>query len=101
MAMESPLVIVFDDLHWADEASLNLLLSLADLSGYATDLVHLHVCAPIKPCPSWDAINKIQRKTGREVFTPFQLEPLHVEQTDTLLANLLGVKDLPGNMLGI
>ncbi len=32
LAVESPLVIVFDDLHWADEASLNLLLNVVDLT---------------------------------------------------------------------
>src|SRR6266487_1924834 len=32
VAKEGPLVIVFDDLHWADAASLNLLFSVADLT---------------------------------------------------------------------
>jgi predicted ATPase len=32
LAAESPIVIVFDDLPWADEASLNLLLNVVDLS---------------------------------------------------------------------
>ena len=42
-AMESPLVIVFDDLHWADEASLNLLLNVMDLIRRAPDFFHLYV----------------------------------------------------------
>ena len=96
LAKEGPLVIVFDDLHWADEASLNLLLSLADLTD-TQPILFICMLRPDKTAASWDAINKIQQKVAAR-YHSISLEPLHEEQTDTLLANLLGVKDLPKNV---
>jgi len=96
IAMEGPLAIIFDDLHWADEASLNLLLSL---SGLADTHPMLFICMlrPDKIVPSWVSIQKIQEKLGRR-FDAILLEPLQAEQTDVMLNHLLGVKDLPKNI---
>jgi len=96
LAVEKPLVIVFDDLHWADEASLNLLLSLADLTE-TQPILFICMSRPDKIVPSWDAINKIQQKVGAK-FSSIALEPLRAEQTDVMLSNLLGIKDLPKNV---
>ena len=93
IAMEGPLAIVFDDLHWADEASLNLLLSLSDLAD-THPMFFICMLRPDKTTPSWDSIQKIQGKLERR-FDSVRLEPLLAEQTDVMLTNLLGVKDLP------
>ncbi len=96
LARESSLAIVFDDLHWADEASLNLLLSLADLT-HTQPLLFICMLRPDNTAASWDAIKKVQQKVDAG-YHSILLEPLHAEQTDVLLANLLGVKDLPKNV---
>jgi len=96
LAKEGALAIVFDDLHWADEASLNLLLSLADLTD-TQPILFLCMLRPDKTAASWDVVNKIQQKTAAR-YHSVALEPLHEEQIDLLLSNLLGVKDLPKNM---
>ncbi len=96
LAKEGPHVIVFDDLHWADEASLNLLLSLADLTN-TQPLLFICMLRPDKTASSWDAIHKIQQKVV-DKYQSILLEPLQEEQTDLLLSNLLGVKDLPKNV---
>ncbi|HUG35018.1 MAG TPA: adenylate/guanylate cyclase domain-containing protein [Anaerolineales bacterium] len=96
LAVESPLVIVFDDLHWADEASLNLLLNLVDLSA-AQPIVFICMSRPDKTAASWDALEKM-KETQAGGFYPVDLAPLQVNQTETLLANLLGVKDLPNSI---
>ncbi|MBI3739926.1 MAG: AAA family ATPase [Chloroflexi bacterium] len=93
LAGESPLVLVFDDLHWADEASLNLLLNLADLASNRPILL-ISMLRPDKQAASWDFTQNIQKKIN-DRFHSIMLEPLRVEQTDTLLSNLLGMKDLP------
>ncbi|RPJ18780.1 MAG: zinc-ribbon domain-containing protein, partial [Chloroflexi bacterium] len=96
LAKENPLSIVFDDLHWADEASLNLLLNLADLTD-THPLLFICMVRPDKAAASWNVINKVQQKIeGR--YRSILLEPLQNEQTDVLLTNLLGVKDLPKNV---
>src|SRR5215208_873357 len=50
-----PTVVVFDDLHWADTASLELLLNVAEL---VETLPLLVICLlrPDKDAPSWSAI---------------------------------------------
>ena len=93
LVMESSLVIVFDDLHWSDEASLNLLLNVVDLS---TSQPIMFVCMsrPDKTVPGWHAIQSMSEKLAN-VFHSIDLAPLQVNQIETLLNNLLGVKDLP------
>lgn len=93
LAAENPLAIIFDDLHWADEASLNLLLNLADLVE-SQPILFICMSRPDKAVPSWDSINNIQQKIGGK-YSSISLEPLLAEQTDMMLANLLGMKDLP------
>ena len=96
LAREGGLAIVFDDLHWADEVSLNLLLSLADLT-HDQPIFFICMLRPDKAAASWEAINKMQQKVADRYYF-ISLEPLLAEQTEALLANLLGVKDLPKNV---
>lgn len=93
LAGEGSLVVVFDDLHWADEASLNLLISLADLTS-TQPLLFICMLRPDQTAPSRDAVNKIQQKVVGG-YHSISLEPLHDDQTDAMLANLLGVSTLP------
>ncbi|HLF75212.1 MAG TPA: adenylate/guanylate cyclase domain-containing protein, partial [Anaerolineales bacterium] len=96
LAAEAPLVIAFDDLHWADEASLNLLLSLVDLAG-SQPILFICMSRPDKTVPGWDVMTRMQQVIeGR--YHRLELEPLQAEQTDVLLTNLLGIKGLPKNV---
>ncbi len=96
LATEGALVIVFDDLHWADEASLHLLRNLADLTE-TQPILFICMLRPDKTATSWEAINRIQQTTPAR-YHSVALEPLHGEQTELLLSNLLGVNDLPKNV---
>lgn len=96
LAKEGSLVIVFDDLHWADEASLNLLLNIIELTD-AQPILFVCMLRPDKTAASWAAMDKVQQKVAARYYS-ISLEPLHDEQTEVLLANLLGVKDLPKNV---
>ncbi len=88
-----PTAIVLDDLHWADTASLDLLLSVADL---VKNLPLLIVCLlrPDKDAPSWSAIESARSELGNR-FTEIMLEPLDAEHAQELLGNLLYIEDLP------
>ena len=72
-----PTVIVLDDLHWADTASLDLLLSVAAL---VEDLPLLITCLlrPDKDAPSWSAIEKARSQLGAR-YTEILLEPLDAD----------------------
>jgi class 3 adenylate cyclase/tetratricopeptide (TPR) repeat protein len=93
---ESPIAIVLDDLHWADEASLNLLSSLADM---VNTLPVLFICMlrPDKSAASWEAIQKVRQSVMGSYYS-LLLEPLREEQTEILLNNLLGVNNLSRNV---
>lgn len=96
LATKNPLAIVFDDLHWADEASLNLLTGAADLTK-TQPILFVCLLRPENTAPGWDAINKIQQAMTDRYF-PVILEPLLTEQADKLLENLLGMKNMPKNI---
>ena len=93
LAAESPLVIVFDDLHWSDEASLNLLFNVVDLAN-THPIIFICMSRPDKTASGWDSIQKIAGKVG-DGFHPIELAPLPVDKTEILLGNLLGIMELP------
>ncbi len=93
LARECPLVLVFDDLHWADEASLNLLLSASDLAT-GQPILFLCMLRPDHDAPSWRSMQDIESRLGGR-FRSITLQPLDTTHTDTLLANLLGMQGLP------
>jgi class 3 adenylate cyclase/tetratricopeptide (TPR) repeat protein len=88
-----PTVIVLDDLHWADSASLDLLLNVAEL---VKEWPILLICLlrPDKDAPSWSAMQKAREKLG-DRFTEVVLEPLDRAHSKELLGNLLYIEDLP------
>jgi len=94
-----PTVIVLDDLHWADTASLDLLLSVA---GLVEDLPLLIICLlrPDKNAPSWTVIEGAREKLV-ERYTEILLEPLDPAHSKELLGNLLYIEDLPESVRGL
>lgn len=93
LAQEKPMTLVFDDLHWADEASLNLLYGLCDLAG-PNPILFICMLRPDHESPGWNSIHKIADKIG-ESYRAILLEPLPAGDMDTLLENLLGMQGLP------
>jgi class 3 adenylate cyclase/tetratricopeptide (TPR) repeat protein len=91
-----PTVIVLDDLHWADTASLDLLLSVA---GLVEELPLLIACLlrPDKDVPSWSTIKKMRSRLGAH-YTQIVLEPLDTMRSKELLGNLLYIEDLPASV---
>lgn len=90
---DGPLVLVFDDLHWADEPTLDLLASTAGLVEGAGLLV-LCVLRPDARARSWGLLARL--RTGvTEHFDEIDLEPLDASSSRLLLGNLLEIEDLP------
>src|SRR5262249_10393555 len=80
-AGEHPLVIVLDDLHWAEETLFDLVEHVADLSRDAPILL-LCMARPelLERRPSWGG--------GKWNATAVLLEPLDAAETERLLAEL-------------
>jgi len=88
-----PAVILLDDLHWADTASLELLLHVAELVE-SSPLLIICLLRPDKDAPSWSTVEEVRERLG-ERYTEIPLEPLDAAQAQELLGNLLYVEDLP------
>ena len=93
LAVESRLVVLFEDLHWADEASLGLLLNTADLIPTQA-ILFIFMSRPDQTSAGWKSIQEIHEKV-ESGFHSVALAPLQMQQTETLLKNLLGLKELP------
>jgi class 3 adenylate cyclase/tetratricopeptide (TPR) repeat protein len=86
-AAEGPLVVVFDDLHWAEETFLDLVEHVADWSRDAPIFL-LCVARPdlLDLRPAWGG--------GKLNATAILLEPLPADDVDLLLENLLDGAEL-------
>ncbi|HEY7280558.1 MAG TPA: adenylate/guanylate cyclase domain-containing protein [Actinomycetota bacterium] len=83
VASATPLVVVFDDVHWAQPAFLDLIDHLAD---WSRDAPILLICLArqelLEARPAWGG--------GKLTATTIQLEPLSDDESEALIANLLG-----------
>jgi len=96
LACQNPLILVFDDLQWADPASVELLVHLFQL---VDQVPILFLCAfrPYLASEAW------QMKTSAETshphhFVKIHLTPLDENQSGQLVDNLLAVSDLPSEL---
>ena len=88
-----PTVIVLDDLHWADSASLELLLNVAGLVE-SSPLLIICLLRPDKDAKSWSAMHTARDELGTR-HSEVVLEPLDTAHSKELLGNLLYIEDLP------
>ncbi len=93
LASAGPLVVVFEDMHWADLASVELLVSISE---HLSDVPLLVVSAmrADRQAPSWNMLDAARQRAG-DGFLDIRLEPLNEAGAKELLANLLVVRDLP------
>jgi class 3 adenylate cyclase/tetratricopeptide (TPR) repeat protein len=92
LARDRPLVVVIEDIHWAEQTLLDLIEHVADWSREAPILL---VCPArhelLERRPSWAG--------GKLNATSIALEPLSTGDGKTLVRNLLGAPDLPPEVL--
>lgn len=92
-AREHPICLIFEDLHWVDKPSLDLLLFLF---GATEDTPLLLLCLS-RPTDN-QAVPQIQRIGAASLdnrFTNITLEPLSLQDSTTLIELLLTITDLP------
>lgn len=76
-----PVMLLIDDLQWADSESASLLREMLDLVGASPVLMLL--AARSDHVPAW---------TDRKVLTPLHLRPLALSESATMLDQLLGTR---------
>lgn len=93
LAKEKPLVVILEDLHWADEVSLNFLTFLSESIEKESILV-LAISRPEKG-GDLDEIFELYKQQLGEACQIIHLQNLSGEQSDQLLSGLLGLPEIP------
>jgi class 3 adenylate cyclase/tetratricopeptide (TPR) repeat protein len=88
-----PQVIVMDDLHWSDNATLELIAQVATLAAFEP-LLLICILRPDRRAPSWQLLDRLQASLDAS-FSRIDLEPLDPSASKQLLGNLLHIEDLP------
>lgn len=88
-----PLVLVFEDLQWADPTSLDLLETLFPLTDGGS-LMLLAVFRPVRQDAAW-RFHEIATRDYVHRYTSIAIEPLGAEDSRILVGHLLHVEDLP------
>jgi class 3 adenylate cyclase/tetratricopeptide (TPR) repeat protein len=94
IARQGPLLLILEDFHWADEASIELMLFLMD-SVRQVPLVIDVISRPFEGS-GLNAIQERSRQRLVDYFTVAQLQALPPEQSEQLLYSLLAIPELPG-----
>lgn len=93
MAEETPIVAVFEDLHWADSASIDLAADLLGLTEHAP-LGLVLVFRPRRNEPSWEVHEAAARDHGY-AYEAIELNPLELDEARSLVSALLNIDGLP------
>jgi class 3 adenylate cyclase/tetratricopeptide (TPR) repeat protein len=93
LAEQSPLVLLFDDLHWMDASSAELLEHLMPL----VEMVPMLICALSRPAAESPTANLVAQteEQFKDHLTLISLAPLAPNDSRRLVQNLLAVDDLP------
>jgi predicted ATPase len=92
-ATREPTVLVCEDVHWADEASVDLIAPLLRLVHELPILVMLS-SRPDRDVPGWRLIGATRDEFG-DALVELRLAGLPEDQSRTLVGNLLVIESLP------
>jgi len=93
VAERGPLVVLIEDLHWADAASADFVTAILTLADEAAVLI---ICTTREEPTSagWDTVTSARQQMGH-ALTEIHLEPLDRDGSRDLVANLLEIESLP------
>jgi class 3 adenylate cyclase len=91
-----PIVLVCEDLHWADPASVEVVRQILPL---ATEMPVLFLGAmrPETDAPGWQLVTEGRQVFG-EALTEIRLEPLTDDESRELVGHLLAIESLPSSV---
>jgi class 3 adenylate cyclase/tetratricopeptide (TPR) repeat protein len=92
-ALESPIVTVFDDLHWADSASVELINHIFQLAE-RSPILFINAFRPHRDSPAWQ-LRKSARTEFSQRYREINLTPLDEKNSVQLVDNLLAISEMP------
>jgi class 3 adenylate cyclase len=93
VSARAPMVLVCDDVHWADAASVDALLQVLPAVAGLPVLAILSSRVD-RAAPGWRLIAGARDVFG-EVLTEIRLDPLSLDESRELVSNLLTIESLP------
>jgi predicted ATPase len=93
VAAAGPIVLVFEDIHWADPASVDVALLLLPLAA-ALPVLTIFCGRSETDAPGWRLVTQMQAALGPGL-TEIRLQPLNESESRELVANLLEIESLP------
>jgi adenylate cyclase len=93
LTARAPLVLVLEDIHWADPASVEVMLGLMPLVTQQPVLV-LAAGRGETDAPGWRIVTQARAVFG-DALAELRLQPLSDGDSRTLVANLLEIESLP------
>ena len=96
LATKQPVILSFEDVHWIDPTSMDLLRELLPI----TDRAALMIVGAFRPWrnePSWE-LHEIGSRDYAHRYVSIMLSPLSSEHSRELVGHLLEVDDLPQNV---
>ena len=94
LSTQKPVVVLMEDLHWADQSSIDLLNSVLPLTRKARLTFICAIRSRQEPAAIWEKINPVLEDLRQHVVE-VSLQPLSTEGSRTLIAQLLGGFCLP------
>jgi class 3 adenylate cyclase len=91
--MREPRVLVCEDVHWADQASVDLLAPLLRLV-HELPMLLILLARPDRDVPGWRLIGAARDEFG-DALVELRLAGLPPDQSRTLVGNLLVIESLP------
>jgi tetratricopeptide (TPR) repeat protein len=92
----APLIVILEDLHWADASSIELIESLFRLASKER-IVFINVFRP-GYTDTGDRITMTILENYPEKYTEVTIQPLNEKQTETLIMNLLNIRGFPNRL---
>ena len=96
LARRQPLVVVFEDLHWADASTAALIQHLLRAAADAPVLI-IGTSRPEEGGPARE-LRDHARRDHRDHYTEIAVRPLRDDEAAVLIGNLLAVDELPAQM---
>ncbi len=93
LSTRQPVILVLDDIHWADPASVELLTHLLPLTVKSAILVCM-LTRPDEETPGWRLVAEA-RKSFSDHLIELMLSPLAPQDSRQLVSNLLEIEALP------
>lgn len=93
VSSRQPVVIILEDLHWADPSSVDILVRLLPLAN-AGSILFCMVTRDERDAPGWRLVNVAREILGNNL-AEIALKPLSEKDSRKMVSNLLQIESLP------